>query len=135
MASTVSNTNNLSLRSILEKDKLSGPNFLNWERNLMIVLKHERKWYVLEEPLGEASPANASAAVRNAHKKHSDDLLDVGCLMLATMSPDLQTMLMNTNAYDMICQLLGFVKPRTKLVRVTVQEKQTVNPKLQTKLV
>ncbi|KAJ9544919.1 hypothetical protein OSB04_024626 [Centaurea solstitialis] len=68
-------------------------------------LRHERKWYVLEEPLGEAPPANASAAVRNAHKKHSDDLLDVGCLMLATMSPDLQTGLINTNAYDMICQL------------------------------
>ncbi|KAJ9546690.1 hypothetical protein OSB04_019233 [Centaurea solstitialis] len=105
MASTVSNTNNLSLRSILEKDKLTGPNFLDWERNLMIVLRHERKWYVLEEPLGEAPPANAPAAVRNAHKKHSDDLLDVACLMLATMGPDLQAGLMNTNAYDMIRQL------------------------------
>ncbi|KAJ9551419.1 hypothetical protein OSB04_015464 [Centaurea solstitialis] len=105
MANTVTNTNNLSLRSILEKDKLTGSNFLDWERNLMIVLRHERKWYVLEEPLGEAPPANASVAVRNAHKKHSDDLLDVGCLILATMSPDLQTGLINTNAYDMIRQL------------------------------
>ncbi|KAJ9544330.1 hypothetical protein OSB04_024037 [Centaurea solstitialis] len=105
MANTVTNTNNLSLRSILQKDKLTGPNFLDWERNLMIVLRHERKWYVLEKPLGEAPPANATAAVRNAHKKHSDDLLDVGCLMLATMSPDLQTGLINTNAYDMVCQL------------------------------
>ncbi|KAJ9544226.1 hypothetical protein OSB04_023933 [Centaurea solstitialis] len=69
MASTVTSTNNLSLRSILEKDKLTGPNFLDWERNLMIVLRHERKWYVLEEPLGEAPPANAPAAARNAHKK------------------------------------------------------------------
>ncbi|KAJ9535717.1 hypothetical protein OSB04_un001131 [Centaurea solstitialis] len=80
MASTVTSTNNLSLRSILEKDKLTGSNFLDWERNLMIVLRHERKWYVLEEPLGEAPPANAPAAARNAHKKHSDDLLDVACL-------------------------------------------------------
>ncbi|KAJ9565473.1 hypothetical protein OSB04_001439 [Centaurea solstitialis] len=105
MANTVTNTYNLSIRSILEKDKLTGPNFLDWERNLMIVLRHERKWYVLGEPLGEAPPANASATIRNAHKKHSDDLLDVGCLMLATMSPDLQTGLINTNAYDMIRQL------------------------------
>ncbi|KAJ9542835.1 hypothetical protein OSB04_029341 [Centaurea solstitialis] len=105
MASTVTSTNNLSLRSILEKDKLTGPNFLDWERNLMIVLRHERKWYVLEEPLGEAPPATAPAAARNAHKKHSDDLLDVACLMLATMSPDLQAGLINTNAYDMIRQL------------------------------
>ncbi|KAJ9543584.1 hypothetical protein OSB04_023291 [Centaurea solstitialis] len=43
--------------------------------------------------------------LRNAYQKRSDDLLDVGCLMLATMSPELQTGLMNTNAYDMIRQL------------------------------
>ncbi|KAJ9541935.1 hypothetical protein OSB04_028441 [Centaurea solstitialis] len=117
MANTVTNTNNLSLRSILEKDKLTGPNFLDWERNLMIVLRHERKWYVLEELLPEAPPANAPAATRNAHKKHSDDLLDVGCLMLATMSPDLQTGLINTSAYDMIRQLRDMFQTQARTER------------------
>ncbi|KAJ9537478.1 hypothetical protein OSB04_030211 [Centaurea solstitialis] len=107
----------LSLRSILEKDKLTGSNFLDWERNLMIVLRHERKWYVLEEPLGEAPPANAPAAARNAHKKHSDDLLDVACLMLATMSPDLQAGLINTNAYDMIRQLRDMFQTQARTER------------------
>ncbi|KAJ9548848.1 hypothetical protein OSB04_021391 [Centaurea solstitialis] len=117
MASTVTSTNNLSLRSILEKDKLTGSNFLDWERNLMVVLRHERKWYVLEEPLGEAPPANAPAAARNAHKKHSDDLLDVACLMLATMSPDLQAGLINTNAYDMIRQLRDMFQTQARTER------------------
>ncbi|KAJ9567308.1 hypothetical protein OSB04_003274 [Centaurea solstitialis] len=117
MASTVTSTNNLSLRSILEKDKLTGSNFLDWERNLMIVLRHERKWYVLEEPLGEAPPANAPAAARNAHKKHSDDLLDVACLMLATMSPDLQAGLINTNAYDMIRRLRDMFQTQARTER------------------
>ncbi|KAJ9556583.1 hypothetical protein OSB04_011197 [Centaurea solstitialis] len=117
MASTVTSTNNLSLRSILEKDKLTGSNFLDWERNLMIVLRHERKWYVLEEPLGEAPPANAPVAARNAHKKHSDDLLDVACLMLATMSPDLQAGLINTNAYDMIRQLRDMFQTQARTER------------------
>ncbi|KAJ9557199.1 hypothetical protein OSB04_011813 [Centaurea solstitialis] len=117
MASTVTSTNNLSLQSILEKDKLTGSNFLDWERNLMIVLRHERKWYVLEEPLGEAPPANAPAAARNAHKKHSDDLLDVACLMLATMSPDLQAGLINTNAYDMIRQLRDMFQTQARTER------------------
>ncbi|KAJ9561673.1 hypothetical protein OSB04_006833, partial [Centaurea solstitialis] len=117
MASTVTSTNNLSLRSILEKDKLTGSNFLDWERNLMIVLKHERKWYVLEEPLGEAPPATAPAAARNAHKKHSDDLLDVACLMFATMSPDLQAGLINTNAYDMIRQLRDMFQTQARTER------------------
>ncbi|KAJ9545003.1 hypothetical protein OSB04_024710 [Centaurea solstitialis] len=87
MANTVSNTNNISLRSILEKDKLTGPNFLDWERNLMIVLRHERKWYVLEEPLGEAPQANASASVRNAHKavrSRAGDTTYTGCHLRAT---------------------------------------------------
>ncbi|KAJ9552911.1 hypothetical protein OSB04_016956 [Centaurea solstitialis] len=117
MASTVTSTNNLSLRSILEKDKLTGSNFLDWERNLMIVLTHERKWYVLEEPLGEAPPATAPAAAMNAHKKHLDDLLDVACLMLATMSPDLQAGLINTNAYDMIRQLRDMFQTQARTER------------------
>ncbi|KAJ9567000.1 hypothetical protein OSB04_002966 [Centaurea solstitialis] len=96
---------NCQLGSGCHKDKLTGANFLDWECNLMIVLRHERKWYVLKEPLSKAPPANAAANVRNAYRKHSDDLLDVGCLMLATMSPDLQTRLIDTNAYDMIRQL------------------------------
>ncbi|KAJ9543742.1 LOW QUALITY PROTEIN: hypothetical protein OSB04_023449 [Centaurea solstitialis] len=101
----------------IKADKLTGPNFLDWERNLMIVLRHERKWYVLEDPLGEAPPANAPAAARNAHKKHSDDLLDVACLVLATMSPDLQAGLINTNAYDMICQLRDMFQTQARTER------------------
>ncbi|KAJ9553261.1 hypothetical protein OSB04_017306 [Centaurea solstitialis] len=72
------------------------------------------------EPMGatrEALPANAPAATRNAHKKHSDDLLDVGCLMLATMNPDLQTGLMNTSAYDMIRQLRDMFQTQARTER------------------
>ena len=110
MATIVSSTNNLSLHSILEKDKLTGKNFLDWERNLQIVLRHERKWYVLEEPLEEAPPANATAVVRNAYQRRSNDSLDVSCLMLATMNPELQTSMMDIGAYDMIRQLRAMFK-------------------------
>ena len=45
-------TNNIiSLRSLLEKEKLNGTNFLDWFRNLRIVLKQERKEFVIEEPV------------------------------------------------------------------------------------
>jgi len=47
--SNETNHNTLSLRSVLQKDKLSGTNFLDWYRNLRIVLKHEKKIYVLEK--------------------------------------------------------------------------------------
>ena len=44
-------TFNLSLPSIIEKDKLNGTNFLDWYRNLRIVLKQERKEYILDQPV------------------------------------------------------------------------------------
>ena len=66
-----SNTlNNLSLQSILKNDKLIGTNFLDWYRNLKIVLKHEQKLYVLEQPIPEPLVANAPWAEKDAYKKH-----------------------------------------------------------------
>ena len=53
MANNNNNNSTMSLRSVLEKDKLTGTNFLDWFQNLRIVLKQERKLYVLDEPLPE----------------------------------------------------------------------------------
>ncbi|KAK8663303.1 hypothetical protein V6N13_083126 [Hibiscus sabdariffa] len=46
-------------RSPLEKEKLNGINFLDWFRNLRIVLKQERKEYVIEETVPNNPGANA----------------------------------------------------------------------------
>ncbi|KAK8500275.1 hypothetical protein V6N12_017851 [Hibiscus sabdariffa] len=97
--------NNLSLLSLLEKEKLNGINFLDWFRNLRIVLKQERKEYVIEEPVPDESAANAPRADKDKFKKHLDDMLDVSCLMLATMSPELQKQHEDMNAYNMIQNL------------------------------
>jgi hypothetical protein len=35
----VSSTSDFNLRSLLEKEKLNGANFIDWYRNLRIVLK------------------------------------------------------------------------------------------------
>ena len=96
------NTSTLSLRSILEKEKLNGTNFLKWYRNLRIVLKQERKAYVLEQPIPNEPAATAPRAERDAHKRHSDDALDVACLMLITMESELQKQHENMGAFDMI---------------------------------
>ena len=96
------NTNTFSLRSVLEKDKLNGANFLDWYRNLRIVLTQERKLYVLEQPIPEAPPATAPRADRDAFKKHQDDALDVSCLILATMNSELQKQHELMGAYDMV---------------------------------
>ena len=89
MANNNNNNSTMSLRSVLEKDKLTGTNFLDWFRNLRIVLKQERKLYVLDEPLPEEPVDNAPRAEKNAYEKHHNDSIDVACLMLATMSSDM----------------------------------------------
>ncbi|KAK8632220.1 hypothetical protein V6N13_028996 [Hibiscus sabdariffa] len=97
--------NTISLRSLLEKEKLNGINFLDWFRNLRIVLKQERKEYVIEEPVPDEPAANAHRADKDKFKKHMDDMVDVGCLMLATMDSELQKQHENMVAYEMIQNL------------------------------
>jgi hypothetical protein len=94
------------LRSILEKDKLNGTNYADWIRNLRIVLRAEKKEEILDNPLPEAPIDNAPAAKKNAYKRACDADLEVSCLMLACMEPDLQMQFDNNHAvHDMIVAL------------------------------
>ena len=78
-----------TLRSILEKDKLNGTNYVDWIHNLRIVLRDEKKEDILDTPLPIEPTDNAPAAEKNAYKKACDADLEVSCLMLACMEPDL----------------------------------------------
>jgi hypothetical protein len=75
---------------LLEKEKLNEVNFMDWYRNLIIVLRQEKTMYVLTEPYPDDLPAGSSVADHRAHEKRCNVVLNVSCLMLATMSPDLQ---------------------------------------------
>ncbi|KAK8625706.1 hypothetical protein V6N13_056867 [Hibiscus sabdariffa] len=97
--------NTISLRSLIENEKLNGINFLDWFRNLRIVLKKERKEYVIEEAVPNNPGANTHRADKDKFKKHMDDMLDVGCLMLATITPELQKQHEDMVAFEMIQNL------------------------------
>ena len=56
------NNSTMSLRSVLEKDKLTRTNFLDWYRNLRIILKQERKEHVLDQPVPNELATNAHRA-------------------------------------------------------------------------
>jgi hypothetical protein len=85
---------------LLEKEKLNGVNFMDWYRNLRIVLKQEKTEYVLSEP--EDLPDGSSATDHRAYENHCDDAFNVSSLMLTTMSPDLQKQYEHVDAYTMI---------------------------------
>ena len=80
---------NFALKSILEKDKLNGTNFTTWYRNLRIILKHDKKVHVLEDPLPDEPADTTNATTRNAYQKLVDESNEISCLMLACMEPDL----------------------------------------------
>ena len=93
------------MRSVLEKAKLNGSNFINWSRNLRIVLKQEKKLEVLEHPLPNEPARNATNAQREAFDKRKNDSNDVTCLMLATMSPELLKQFVDMEAFEIITHL------------------------------
>ena len=59
----------LSLRSLLDNDKLVGPNFGSWYRKLKIVLEHERILYVIMDPAPEEPAVNARGTVKDTYQK------------------------------------------------------------------
>ena len=122
MAPTASNTSSFNLRSILEKEKLNGTNFIDWYRNLRIVLKQEKKEYVLELPYPDELPENATAAQKREYEKHTNDALDVSCLMLATMSSELQKQYENADAHNMIEGLHGMFENQARSERYNISK-------------
>jgi hypothetical protein len=95
----------VSLCTILEKDKLNGTNYTDWIHDLRIILKAEKKEEVLDTPLQEEPDDNATIAEMNAYKKAWDVDLEVGCLMLAYMKPHLQMQFESVHVHDMVVAL------------------------------
>jgi hypothetical protein len=75
---------------------------MDWYHNMRIVLRQEKTEYVLTESNPDDLPTDSTAADHRAHEKHCDDALNVSCLILATMSPDLQKQYEHVDAYTMI---------------------------------
>ncbi|GJV37773.1 hypothetical protein Tco_1410250 [Tanacetum coccineum] len=98
-------TNNNSIRSILDKEKLNGSNFLDWYRNLRIVLRNEQKLHHLEKALPEAPLATATDAVRNAYTCRVAEQQEVACLMLVSMTPEIQKNLEDRTAFEILQEL------------------------------
>ncbi|XP_056690534.1 uncharacterized protein [Spinacia oleracea] len=110
----MANNNSFNIRAILEKEKLSGKNFLDCQRNLQIVLIQEEKEYVLEEPMPEAAGEGVTQAALN---RWIDAKKDVKCLMLATMSANLQKTFINSDAFTIISELKNMFQDMARVER------------------
>ena len=93
----------LNFNAFIEKAKLKddGSNFVDWARNLRIILMASQKAYVLDAPLGEPPALVEAADVANAWQTRSDDYSIVQCAMLYDLEPGLQRRFQPHGSYDM----------------------------------
>ena len=83
-------TSNLSLRGILDANKLISPNYVDWLRNLRIVLTQEKLFYILDSSDPELIGEDASEEEKVMLNMWLNDSMTVRCIMLASMSNELQ---------------------------------------------
>ncbi|GJW09519.1 retrotransposon protein, putative, ty1-copia subclass [Tanacetum coccineum] len=95
---------NFSLLSVLGRERLTGPNYMDWMRNLRFTLRYENKEYVLDEQIPTIDDDSTQEEIE-AHQKHYDDANKVSCIMASSMSLELQKTFENTWAYEMNQQL------------------------------
>ncbi|GJX74858.1 retrotransposon protein, putative, ty1-copia subclass [Tanacetum coccineum] len=120
---TTSSANNSVFRGLFEKQKLTGPNFIDWYRQLRIVLSIEDKLNYLEQPLPPAHVApegqQVAPEIIAAHNAWIKRSKGIAGLMIMTMEPEIQRNLENLHANDMLKEL------KTLIIYATVGK--TVN--------
>nr|GEX88809.1 zinc finger, CCHC-type [Tanacetum cinerariifolium] len=91
---TTSSANNSVFRGFFEKQKLTGLNFIDWYRQLRIVLSIDDKLNYLEQPIPPApialegqQVAHEIIAAHTAWIKRSKEIVG---LMIMTMEPETQ---------------------------------------------
>ena len=107
--------NQFPLASVLEQNKLDGTNFVDWYRNLKIVLKQQKKDHILEQPLPEPPAETATRAEKNEYDKLVDLSNEVSCLMLVSMTPDLQRRMEDWTPCDMIQELKNLYEEQARV--------------------
>ena len=97
----------LNFNAFLEKAKLKddGSNYMDWVRNLRIILIAAQKNYILEAPLGARPTADAADDVKNVWQSKVDDYSIVQCAMLYGLEPGLQKCFERHGAYAMFQEL------------------------------
>ncbi|KAK9007292.1 hypothetical protein V6N11_051121 [Hibiscus sabdariffa] len=96
---------------VQERDQVIKANFNEMlPQSSLNFLLEKRKEYVIKEPFPNEPGTNAFRDNKHKFKKHMDDILDVGCLVLATMTPELQKQNEYMVAYEMIQNLKEIFK-------------------------
>ncbi|CAH1442429.1 unnamed protein product [Lactuca virosa] len=89
-ASDSNPTDSFSLMNLCGRVIFDGSNFNDWIRNIRMVTRYEDKEYVLDKELKEIDEATATPREIADFRAHERDATKVACIMLATMTVELQ---------------------------------------------
>nr|GEX16503.1 hypothetical protein [Tanacetum cinerariifolium] len=106
---TTSSTNNSVFKGFFKKQKLTGPNFIDWYRQLRIVLSIEDKLHYLEQPITPVPEApkgqQVAPEILKAHNAWIKGSKEIVGLMLMSMDLEIQRNLEPLRAHQMLKEL------------------------------
>ncbi|GKB46170.1 hypothetical protein Tco_0896923 [Tanacetum coccineum] len=124
--------NNSVFRSFFEKQKLTGPNFIDWYRQLRLVLSTEDKEKYLEQPIPAAPVAAAapdqpiSPQALATYNEWVKNQKEIAVMMLLNMDLEIQQNLAHLGANDMLKELKAlYSKQAEQELLQTVREFHT----------
>ncbi|GJX47888.1 hypothetical protein Tco_0273078 [Tanacetum coccineum] len=102
---------------MLEREKLSGNNFNDWFRSFKLILRVEKKMFVIEQPNPPAPTADFEANVLAKWNAVYDAHNEVTCLMLGSMTPELHRQFENYSPYEMLQELKSIFEKQARVER------------------
>ena len=86
----------------MDSNNLTELNFLDWLKNLRIILKRERLAYVIVEPLPQSPTIDAPESVQGAYQKLLVDSARVGLIIHTSMTPEFQKQYKTMDTYSIV---------------------------------
>ena len=96
---------NVNVQMVMDDKILTGPNLLDWLKNLRIVLKEEKIAYVIYEPIPRSPTVDAPESVQREDKKFLVESARAGLIIHTSMSPEFQKRYKTEDAYSIVRHL------------------------------
>ena len=108
------------MSSLLDKYLLTGSNYIDWLRNVRIVLRTESLLHILDGPIPSVPSDNASQKERDAFNKYMSQRAQVQGILLASMSCELQSQHEDMEPQDIIMHLRELYGQQARIERYKI---------------
>ena len=104
-----------AMSTLFDKYMLNGSNFIDWLRNVRIVLRTESFLHVLDDPIPKAPSIDAPRELHNAYNKYMSQQAQVQGILLASMGSESQCQYEDMNPKDIIMHLRELYGQETRI--------------------